>query len=243
MGRPAFLDQNLIAKIAAKLGKEPKAVSNMVSSRAAKHGISSEAALILLAKGSGIGTSTFLRKLDPAKQAEVRGSLSGASSSAPATAQMGNALKANGQKPLTDKQSVKIAIEFLLADDELKDRCRDLLLANKNFDRAVNQATLVLEDRIRDKANPPTKLVGENLVNFAFKEDVTKTVLRVKSGDPDDQRGCTQILRGVVPYLRNKTHHHIVKDFSRQDALRVCGFIDVLLRVVDESIKVAPPAP
>jgi hypothetical protein len=236
MGRPSFLDQNLITKIAAKGGKEIKAVRGMISSRAAKLGISSEAALILLARENGIGTSTFLRKLDPAKKAEVSNALSRTGPPVPTT-QTASALKADGQKPLTDKQSVMIAIEFLLEDEALKDRCRDLLLANKNFDRAINQATLVLEDRIRDKAPPPTKLVGENLVNFAFKEKIAETVLRVKSGDPDDQRGCTQILRGVVPYLRNKTHHHIVNDFSRGDALRVCGFIDVLLRVVDDSEK------
>jgi uncharacterized protein (TIGR02391 family) len=243
MARPSFLDQSLLSKIAAKLGKssiDVQPIRQMVARRASKLGISSEGALILLAKENGIGASNYLRKLDSSKQSEVRQAIS-AAYQAPATmgqSQVGSLPKTAGPRPLTDRESVKVAIEFLLEDDELKERCRDLLLANKNFDRAVNQATLVLEDRIRDKATPPTKLVGENLVNFAFKEDVAKTVLKVKSGDPDDQRGCTQILRGVVPYLRNKTHHHIVKDFSREDALRVCGFIDVLLRVVDDSVKI-----
>ena len=47
----------------------------MVSRKASKLGISSEAALIILAKDSGIGTSSFQRKLDPAKQAEIRDAL------------------------------------------------------------------------------------------------------------------------------------------------------------------------
>jgi uncharacterized protein (TIGR02391 family) len=236
MGRPAFLDQKLMTKIANKLGKEHKAVSNMICRRASKHGISSEAALVMLAKEKGIGTSTFLRKIDQTKQGEVRSALLNSAASLRTNGQTLSALKADAQKPLTDKQSIRIAIEFLLNDDELKERCRDLLLANRNFDRAVNQATLVLEDRIRDKAGP-TKLVGEGLVNFAFKEDLSKTVLCIKSGDADDQRGFTQILRGIVPFFRNKTHHHIINTFSREDALRVCGFIDVLLRVVDDSVK------
>jgi hypothetical protein len=75
-------------------------------------------------------------------------------------------------------------------------------------------------------------------VGFAFNEDISKTLLRVASNDADDQRGFSQILRGVVPAFRNATHHHVINSFSREEAMRVCGFIDVLLRVVDSSVKV-----
>ena len=133
---------------------------------------------------------------------------------------------------------MRSAIEYLIQDIELLDRCQDILMASSNFDRPVNQATLVLEDRIRKKSQPPTQQTGENLVNFAFKEDLTKTILQIAGKDPDDQRGFTQILRGIVPAFRNRTHHHVTNNFSREEAMRVCGFIDVLLRVVDASIKV-----
>ena len=111
-------------------------------------------------------------------------------------------------------------------------------MASANFDRPINQATLVLEDRIRKKAQLEANLVGESLVGHAFKEDISKTVLRVASKSAEEQRGFTQILRGVVSAFRNKTHHHIVSSFSREEAMRVCGFIDVLLRVVDKSVNV-----
>jgi uncharacterized protein (TIGR02391 family) len=114
-------------------------------------------------------------------------------------------------------------------------------MARSNFDRAINQATQILEDRIRTKAAPPKKLTGENLVGFSFNEDLSKTVLRVESEDPDDQRGFTQILRGVVPAFRNKTYHHITDTLSREDAMRVVGFVDVLLRVVDKSTNTKTP--
>jgi len=133
---------------------------------------------------------------------------------------------------------LKLAIEYLIEDQELRSRCQDILMASANFDRPINQATLVLEDRMRKKAEPTAKLVGENLVGYAFNEEISKTVLRVASNDADDQRGFTQILRGVVAAFRNKTHHHVVNNFSREEAMRVCGFIDVLLRVVDNSVKV-----
>ena len=237
---PRILDKALMEKLAAKLGKKHVvAINKLVSARAARLGISSEAALVLLAKEQGIGASVYQRSLDPAKQAEIRDALPGA---------VAQQRKANSRtnvqtsgKPLRQatgqRAALKLMVEYLIQDPQLVGRCGDILLASKNFDRPVNQATLVLEDRIRTKAQPPKKLVGESLVGYAFNEDLTKTVLAVATNDGDDQRGFTQILRGVVPAFRNRTHHHLTNTFSREEALRVCAFIDVLLRVVDSSIK------
>jgi hypothetical protein len=240
MARPRILDKNIMTKIGKKLGKgDLYSVNNIVSKKASKLGISAEAALILLAKELGIGTATYQRNLDPTKQAEVRGALPSIfvadGKSAIAGAQK---TSRNGASPKTSKRVVlKAAIEYLIEDDELRERCGDILLAPAKFDRPINQATLVLEDRIRKKALPTQKMVGETLVNYAFNADFAKTVLKV-SDEPDDQRGFTNILRGIVPAFRNKTHHHIINTFTREEALRVCGFIDVLLRVVDNSSKI-----
>lgn len=235
-----ILDAALVAKLAKKLGKPEKSVGVTVSKTAHKLGVSSEAALILLAKQNGIGTAVYQRKLEPAKQAEVRDALP--TMFAPGNRKEVAAPKpkagATRQGPLNKKASLKLAIEYLIQDPVLLSRCQDLLLAASNFDRAINQATQVLEDRIRTKAQPSKNLTGENLVGYAFNEELSKTVLQVASGDADDQRGFTQLLRGIVPAFRNKTHHHIADTFSREDAMRVCGFIDVLLRVVDNSTKV-----
>jgi hypothetical protein len=239
MARPRILDQKIMSKIAKKLGKKNiTAINGMVSRKASQLGISAEAALILLAKENGIGASTYQRNIDPMKQAEVRDALPAIFAPSTRTIASGRQTKNKGARQTTKRASLKSAIEYLIQDQELRDRCEDILLASSKFDRPINQATLVLEDRIRNKAKPTAKLVGENLVNFAFNENLSKTVLRVASNDADDQRGFTQILRGIVPTFRNKTHHHIIKTFSREEAMRVCGFIDVLLRVVDNSVKV-----
>jgi uncharacterized protein (TIGR02391 family) len=240
MPRPRILDLKIMSKITKKIGKEDiTAINNMVSKKAAKLGISAEAALILLAKEHGIGTSTYQRSLDVTKQAEVRDALPLIFAPARTVSYAGKVKSGNEAKPTVSKrESLKLVIEYLIEDQELRSRCQDILIAPANFDRPINQATLVLEDRIREKAQPTEKLVGESLVNFAFKEDLSKTVLRVASNDPDDQRGFTQMLRGTFAAFRNKTHHHIIKNISREEAMRVCGFIDVLLRVVDNSVKV-----
>ena len=59
-------------------------------------------------------------------------------------------------------------------------------------------------------------------------------MLRVSSNEDEDQRGYTWFMKDVVSAFRNRTHHHLTDTFSREDAMRVCGFIDVLLRVVDD---------
>jgi|GEM_PF-1046571 len=237
---PKRLDQSLMSKIAKKTGeKNIYRINVMVSKRASKLGISSEAALVLLAKSYGIGVSTYQKSLDSIKQAEIRDSMSTMITPVQTKLSSSANKNSNSTKGISSKKSyLRLAIEYLIEDKELLDRCKDILLATKNFDRPINQATLVLEDRIRTKSQPPKKLVGENLVSYAFNEDISKSILKVESMDPEDQRGFTQILRGIFPLFRNKTHHHVIKSFSREEAMRVCGFIDVILRIVDNSIKI-----
>lgn len=231
------LDKKILDKIAKKLGKKRTDVNVKVSRKAAKLGISSEAALIILAKELGIGTAHYQRNLDPSKQAEVRDSLPSIfvpeSRSRKKTAAETSQIKRQANR----RTILKSAIEYLLQDEELRNRCGDILLARSNFDRAINQSTQLLEDRIRAKSQPAERLVGENLVGYAFNADLSRTVLKI-SNDADEQRGFTFILRGVVPAFRNPTHHYITDTFTREEALRVCSFIDVLLRLVDNSLKV-----
>jgi uncharacterized protein (TIGR02391 family) len=240
MSRPRILDQEIMSKIAKKIGeRDITAVNRMVSRKANKLTISAESALVILAKEYHVGTSAYLRSLDAAKQGEVRDALSSISAPARIASHAGKIKKGNGAKVVvSEKASLKRAIGYLIEDQELQSRCQDILMAPVNFDRPINQATLVLEDRIRKKAQPPRKMEGATLIGYAFNEEILKTVLRVASNDPEDQRGFTQMLRGIFAAFRNKTHHHIIKNISREEAMRVCGFVDVLLRVVDNSVKV-----
>lgn len=195
---------------------------------------------MVLAEENGIGTAAFRNKLDAAKNQEIRDTLaSGGVGRAPSSDRRPNGAGKERKRTLSGKAALRFAIDSLIEDQVLRDRCRDLLLARGKFDRPINQATQVLEDRIRKKAEPDKRLTGENLVGYSFNEDISKTKLQVASGDADDQRGFTQILRGIVPAFRNITHHHVVDSFSREDAMRICGFIDLLLRVVDSSKKVS----
>jgi len=231
------LDQKLLSKISRKIGKDLPNVRVRVSKKAGQLGISSEAALIILAKELGIGAATSQRRLDPSKQAEVRDSLPNVISRTYSAGKTSVKKKGTSGSAGNRKAAIKATIEYLLQDEELRQRCSDILQARSHFDRAINQATLVLEDRIRKKANPTKGMVGENLIGYAFNREISKSVLKI-SKNADEQRGYTAILQGVVPAFRNPTHHHVIDTFTREEAIRVCAFIDVLLRVVDNSTKV-----
>jgi uncharacterized protein (TIGR02391 family) len=136
---------------------------------------------------------------------------------------------------LSDKIVQLGSIFQAIKDDELRDRCADILTAVSHFDRVINQATLVLEDRIRTKSGV-TGLAGVALVNKAITSDHTKTVLRL-SPETDVHEGLSHIFRGLFLAYRNPTHHHVISHISREDALKVCGYIDHLLDILNDAQK------
>ena len=119
-----------------------------------------------------------------------------------------------------------------IADDELRSRCADILSAPGNFDRPINQATQVLEDRIRQKSQADRAMTGVPLVNHAINSDPSKSLL-VISDVKEEHEGIAHICRGIMLAFRNPTHHQISDKFSREDALSVVGFVDRLLRLID----------
>jgi len=121
-----------------------------------------------------------------------------------------------------------------IRDDALRGRCADLLTAASNFDRVINQATLVLEDRIRRRTKDDKGLTGVQLVNEYLKAKPSESIV-VFSNDETEQRGTVDIIRGVMSSMRNETHHHLVDRYDRNDALVICSFIDRLLSLVDKA--------
>lgn len=120
-------------------------------------------------------------------------------------------------------------------DRELQDRCGDLILGSGPFDRVINQATLVLEDRLRNRAGLDRTHFGPGLVSAAVKSDPAESLI-VFSTVKSEQEGYANILRGLMQALRNETHHTVADNFSREDALSICGFIDRILRLIDQSV-------
>ena len=123
-----------------------------------------------------------------------------------------------------------IAYNFI-QDLTLKSRCSDLLSAEAHFDRVINQATQVFEDRIRELSGLDSTRVGENLVNQAIGGDPEK-IIRF-SDNKYEHRGYFNICCGIVGAFRNPTHHRITNTITREDALKFCGFIDTMLGILN----------
>lgn len=130
-------------------------------------------------------------------------------------------------------------ISNYIHDKELRDRCLDLLEADSKYDRVINQATQVLEDRVRTKAKLTDRLEGVRLINATLNPDPSKTVLKV-SNDPDEQQGFCDMCRGIMLAFRNPTHHYLTDKITREEAFKVCAFIDTLLPLIEKSTVSIP---
>jgi hypothetical protein len=114
-----------------------------------------------------------------------------------------------------------------ISDEQLRDRCADLLLAGRDYDRAVNQATLVLEDRLRERYAENKKLFGRELVEHVMPESADDAKFRI-SENKSEYFGYKKIILGIFQAFRNSSHHEI-QSMNRVDAARICAFVDVLL--------------
>ena len=81
----------------------------------------------------------------------------------------------------------------LIKDEVLKSRCSDLLSANGHFDRVINQATQVLEERIRSKLPDLGTDGGSTLVGKAINNNPDKTRLRFSNVGARTRRLCSLI--------------------------------------------------
>ena len=134
---------------------------------------------------------------------------------------------------------------LVIRDDQLRERCADLLSAPGSYDRVVREATTVLEDRISSR--PPfevlAKLIphtadqtGDNLVNRLFSPD--HPILSI-SDDRTKRIAFHRILLGVVSYLRNPYHHGLDAETAWSWAWSSVGLIDKLLADIEGCTLIA----
>ena len=126
-----------------------------------------------------------------------------------------------------------------IGDTELQKRCADILLeASGAFDRVINQATQILEDRIKTKAGlQKTNLIGLPLVSKAIHSKLDNTLLKF-SDNSDIQEHYSLLFKGIIGVYRNPTHHGLEYECSREEALKFCAYIDLLLKEVEKAEKI-----
>lgn len=122
-----------------------------------------------------------------------------------------------------------------IENQELQKRCLDILSSKDAYDRVINQATLVLENAIKEKANLQNSgLFDLALVSKAINPQEDKTIL-LFSEEKSIQEAYSFLYKGVIGAFRNPTHHGINYKCTREDALKCCAFIDFLLKELEHS--------
>jgi len=224
------LDDDLLGKLEVRTGKSKQYLREQISRKAGKLGVSSLAAQLAWAKQMGIGITHALNRTS----AEVREELRSAQVLPPIRGAGYIAHEhSKSAKPKKEKRITGATIDTLLQDKQLQDRCKDLLLATKHFDRAFREATTVLDDRLKKKSGIKN-LNPLNLVGKAINPDPQKAIIEV-SAEKDEQEGFHGICKGVMLAFRNKSHHELSDKFTREDALKFCGFIDAILGILEQA--------
>lgn len=122
-----------------------------------------------------------------------------------------------------------------LVDKDLKERCLDLISADNHYDRVFNQATQVLENCIKIKANlSNTKLIGMNLVSKAIHSKLEQTIL-IFSNDESEQEAWAALFKGIIGVYRNPSHHGLKFECTREDAIKFCSYVDLLIKELNKS--------
>src|ERR1700722_12550512 len=137
------LDPDLLQKMSEKKGKSIKYIREQVSKRAGKLSVSSLAAQLSWAKELRIGTAHALRRAGAGVSAEMR------TVSATVRAMPASPRQPTRSSSRQKSRPLSAAVDFLIEDDELRGRCRNLILARSYHDRVLREATTVLEDRIK----------------------------------------------------------------------------------------------
>lgn len=228
MGR-ARLDPTLLKKVATKTRVSENSVRVRVSKLASKKGIRSEAALLVLARQHNIGIAGPLRRLDSATQQQVSEAL-GTQMARPFGV---SRVRTSGRESREAGQHLTLA--HLLTDRELRSRCADLLRRKKHRDRAVREAITVLEARLRertglDKAQERSR---QGLVAKALNPDPDRALI-VISQDRDEQECVFSICRGLIGVFGNPAHHSLRDDVTQQEALAICGAVNLILMLIQK---------
>jgi hypothetical protein len=125
-------------------------------------------------------------------------------------------------------------------DPVLRQRCSDLLQAPGEFDRVVREATLILEERLRNKVSherlstlipDSAKQTAENLTNTLLSP---RTPILSISTDEHERARFQRIMLGVFAYFRNPFHHHIDDTIEWSWSWSIVGLIDHLLHELED---------
>jgi uncharacterized protein (TIGR02391 family) len=127
--------------------------------------------------------------------------------------------------------------DTLIRDAQLRERVLPLIAQERNYDTAIREACVILEDRVRSRAAAAASLYGVNLMTAAFHEETGALILAEIA---TEQAGAHQVFRGMVAWIRNSFGHRLRDATAHGDALRIVAFVDYLLDEVSRATERRP---
>lgn len=201
--------------------------------RAAK-GLTAEEALFVLADKCNVKTSREFANLSSGSQQRVSDRVirnsSRIRSTTPTSTDSTRTNHVSRTETLT-ASSRYIDLLEVIQDDELRDRCADLIKRPRNHDRVFREATTILEHRIKTLSGITRRMNPQDLISKAVSPNPARAIL-VVSNDTSEQEGFFKICSGIEAAFRNRTHHEVSNKLTRYDAIKFCGFIDSLLLIL-----------
>ncbi len=222
---PQRLDPQLLKKLAEKIGKSIKYTREQNFKRASRAGVFPEAYFLHWLKEKHIGFQKYKRSLPVDVQNEAR-----ALTNTPPITPSSTTSNRRHTETLTASSRYFDLLE-IIQDDELRDRCADLIKRTRNHDRVFREATTVLEHRIKSLSGITQKMNPQALIGKVIAPNPNRAIL-VLSDDSGEQEGFYKICAGIEAAFRNRTHHEVSNKFTRNDAIKFCGFVDSLLLVL-----------
>lgn len=104
-------------------------------------------------------------------------------------------------------------------------------LVIQNPQAAVEHAFTLFEDHLRRRLNAGTNIYGEALINLAYGQDG-----KLFYGNTEgENKGARNFISGAYATYRNPRKHRVIED-DKQTALAIIVLVELLIRLVDESI-------
>ena len=123
-----------------------------------------------------------------------------------------------------------------IRDSEVRSRCLDLLTQfsedgrHDRLDTVVNEATRILEDRLRFLSGAPPTCTGVDLAKHAFALPTPRLVV---SDNRPEQEAAHLLYRGVFGFIRNSVHHRLVASLQPDRVLQIVGMVDYLISIAE----------
>lgn len=123
-----------------------------------------------------------------------------------------------------------IPLPSAVFDDALVARCFKLF-ENEQYQSAIQNATIVVEERIRAVTGLSDETVGTDLMKKAFAPNHGEVTI---GETQSEKEGVLHLYLGAFLTFRNPSHHRFLDDLNEAEAYSILCFLNLLLLLIGE---------